>query len=190
MVSTKEDLMKLRERDNNILVDAETPAERKNRINVYLKVASIALLFLFSSCSNKPEFEQYHEFTNHSWNRFDFVTFEFPVTDTGQEYDMYFVFRFLPEYPDKKFKFVFTTYKPSGEMRSSEHKMWIIGENGKIQGEKKDDYYEIKIPVSKEISFPETGTAKFEIENKMTKLRTPGIVAAGLIIEKSVTEDN
>ena len=159
-------------------------------ITSLIQLISLAALLLFSSCSNKPEFEQYHAFENNSWNRFKFLTFEYPVTDTGQEYDIYFVFRYLPEYPYKKFKFVFTTYKPSGEMRSSEHKMWIIGENGKIQGEKKDDYYEIKIPVSKEISFPETGTAKFEIENKMTKLRTPGIVAAGLIIEKSVTEDN
>ena len=75
-------------------------------------------------------------------------------------------------------------------MRSSEHKLWIIGENGKIQGEKKGNFIELKIQVSKEISFPETGTAKFEIENKMTKLRTPGIVSAGLIIEKSVAEEN
>jgi gliding motility-associated lipoprotein GldH len=154
-----------------------------------IQLILLTAVLLFSSCSNKPEFEQYHKFANRSWNRFNFVTFEYPVTDTGQEYDIYFVLRFLPEYPEKKFRFVFTIYKPSGEMRSSEHKLWIIGENGKMQGEEKGDFIELKIPVSEEISFPETGTAKFEIENKMTKLETPGIVAAGIIIEKSREEE-
>ena len=154
----------------------------RNIINTLL-IATV--LLLLSSCTNKPEFEQYHNFDNHSWNRFKFVNFEYPVANTDQEYDIYIILRYLPEYPYNKFNFVFTIYKPSGEMRSSDHKTWIIGENGKMQGENKGDYYEIKIPVSKGISFPETGTAKFEIENKMTKLETPGIVAAGIIIEKS-----
>ncbi len=159
----------------------------RNIINTLL-IATV--LLLLSSCTNKPEFEQYHKFDNHSWNRFKFVTFEYPVANPDQEYDIYIILRYLPEYPNNKFNFVFTIYKPSGEMRSSDHKTWIIGENGKLQGEKKGDYYEIKIPVSKGINFPETGTAKFEIENKMTKLETPGIVSAGLIIEKSVEEEN
>ncbi len=161
----------------------------KKKIFLYLILFTLTTL-TFSSCSNKPEFEQYHKFENNTWNRFDFVTFEFPVTDAKQEYDVYFVFRYLPDYPENKFKFVFTTYKPSGEMRSSEHRLWTISSDAKFQGKDKGDYIEIKTPVTEEISFPETGIAKFEIENKMTKLHTPGIYEAGLIIEKSKEKEN
>ena len=154
-----------------------------------LPAASIVMLFLFSSCSTKPEFEQYHKFDNNTWNRFNFVNFEFPVTNTGQEYDVFVCFRYLPQYPEKKINFVLTIYTPSGEMRSSEHKLWLINEDGKLKGENKGDFIEVKIPVREEISFSETGIAKFEIENKMTKLNTPGIYEIGLIVEKSKEEE-
>ncbi len=162
----------------------------KSKIRYFIRLLLFTIsLFFISSCTNKPEFEQYHKFDNHSWNRFKFVTFEYPVANPDQEYDIYIILRYLPEYPNNKFNFVFTIYKPSGEMRSSEHKIWIIGENGKLQGEEKGDYNEIKIPVSEGISFPETGTAKFEIENKMTKLETPGFFEVGLLLMKCKEEE-
>ncbi len=147
-------------------------------------LVSVAML-LFTSCSNQKVFDEYYKFDNFSWNRFNFVKFEVNIEDTETEYDIYLNFRHLPEYPYPEFNFNFTIYTPSGEMRTMDYEIGLFDKEGQRLSECLGDYCDLKIPVRKGFRFSEQGIAKFEIENKMTKLETPGVMEVGLIVEKS-----
>ncbi|NOX48906.1 MAG: gliding motility lipoprotein GldH [Chlorobi bacterium] len=155
----------------------------KKHISNFLLFA-VAILLLIS-CSDQKVFEQYHKFEKFSWNRFEFVDFETQIEDTESEYDIYLNLRHLPEYPYRNFDFNFTIYTPSGEMRTSNYEIKLYDNQGNRLSECLGDYCDMKIPVRKGFRFSEPGTVKFEIENRMTKLETPGVMEVGLIIEKS-----
>ena len=142
-------------------------------------------MLLLVSCSNNKVFEQYHKFEKFSWNRFNFVKFETNIEDTESEYDIYLNFRHLPEYPYRNFDFNFTIYTPSGEMRTSDYEIDLYDKQGKQLSECLGDYCDLKIPLREGFRFSEPGLAKFEIENKMTKLETRGVIEVGLVIEKA-----
>ena len=142
-------------------------------------------MLLLVSCSNNKVFEQYHKFEKFSWNRFEFVNFETQIKDIESDYDIYLNFRHLPEYPYKHIDFNFTIYTPSGEMRTSNYEIDLYNKQGERLSECLGDFCDMKIPVRKGFRFSEPGLAKFEIENRMTKLQTPGVMEVGLIIEKS-----
>ncbi len=74
---------------------------------------------------------------------------------------------------------------PSGEMRTADYSFKIKDKEGKILSECLGDYCDIKFLLRGGFRFSEPGIVKFEIENKMTKIETPGIIEVGLIIEKS-----
>jgi gliding motility-associated lipoprotein GldH len=145
----------------------------------------LSIGFLLVSCANNKVFEQYHKFEKFSWNRFDFVKFEVNIEDMETDYDIYLSFRHLPEYPYHNIDFNFTIYTPSDEMRTSDFEIDIFDKQGERLSECLGDYCDLKIPVRKGFRFSEPGLAKFEIENRMTKLETPGVIEVGLIIEKS-----
>ena len=142
-------------------------------------------MFLLTSCSNQKVFEEYNKFDNFSWNRFDIVKFEVDFENTETDYDIYINIRHLPEYPYTFFNFNFTINTPSGEMRTSDYEIDLFNKKGERLSECLGDYCDLKIPLRNGFRFSEPGTAIFEIENRMTKLETPGVMEVGLIIEKS-----
>lgn len=159
----------------------------KKRITTdIIKFFGILLMFLFViSCTNKKIFEQYHKFDNLSWNRFNYLKFEVPIENTAAGYDIFLTVRHLSDYPYPNLDINFTILIPSGEMRTADYSFEIKDKEGKMLSECPGDYCDIKFPLRKGFIFSEPGIVKFEIENKMTKLETPGIIEVGLIIEKS-----
>jgi len=142
-------------------------------------------VFFFYSCTNSTIFKEYHKFEKQSWNRFEFLNFEMAVEESEQEYDIYLSVRHLPEFPYRKMDINFTMFLPSGEMRTADHELIFSDREGKGLSECLGDYCDISFPLRTGFVFTETGTVKFEIENKMTKLDTRGILEVGLIIKES-----
>lgn len=142
-------------------------------------------ILLLASCSNQTVFKEYNKFENYSWNRFDVLIFKVDFEDTEAEYDIYLNFRHLPEYPYTSIDFNFTINTPSGEMRTLDYEIDLYNRKGERLSKCLGDYCDLKIPLRNGFRFSEPGTAIFEIENRMTKLETLGVMEVGLIIEKS-----
>jgi gliding motility-associated lipoprotein GldH len=145
---------------------------------------SLLIQFLIS-CSPGAFYKDFHKFEKLSWNRFDFLKFEMPVEASSQEYDIYFRVRHLPEFPYKELEINFTMFLPSGEMRTADHILQFASRDGELFSECMGDYCDIDFLMRKSFVFTETGTVRFEIENKNTKFETPGIIEAGVIVKKS-----
>ena len=145
----------------------------------------LIVTFILSSCGNKTVFEEYKEFDNLSWGRFDFLDFEVPIENVDTEYDIFVAVRHLPEIPYKELKINLTIYLPSDEMRTVDHVFELVDKEGNKLSKCLGDFCDISFPVRKNFVFSEPGIVKFRIENKFTKTQMPGILEVGLILKES-----
>ncbi|MBN2175017.1 MAG: hypothetical protein JW731_12865 [Bacteroidales bacterium] len=156
----------------------------RNKISIYYLLGLIVLV-IFASCTNNILYKQYYKFEKISWNRFEFLNFEMPVEASSQEYDIYLSVRHLPEFAYRELEVNFTLFFPSGEMRTADHVLKFIDNDGERLSECLGDFCDIDFLIRKGIVFNEQGIVKFEIENKNTRLETPGMMEVGIIVRKS-----
>ena len=138
---------------------------------------------------NTPIFEEYRQFEDLSWNRFDILEFSAEVEEQQSPVDIFLNIRHLPEIPYKSMTISYTIYSPAGDMRSSEYSFELIDQEGNSLSNCMGDYCDLMVPIREAFVFSEPGRVKFEIENKYTKMEMPGIIEVGLIMKKSKEED-
>jgi gliding motility-associated lipoprotein GldH len=146
----------------------------------------ISVLVLLNACDSDRVYEKYEKFPDQSWNRFDNLEFEIPVGNINSTYDIYITIRHITQYPYKNLLITTILNTPSGEVRFMDYDLQIRDKEGKPLGESTDDRWEIKILLRKSFKFRKAGTFTIEIENRMSKMETTGILGIGVIVEKGV----
>ncbi len=144
----------------------------------------IILALVLSSCSNKVVFKEYKNFENVSWNRFDILLFEVPVK-AGDYLDFHLALRHHTNFPYDYIDANITFYSPGGGMRSGEYHFKLKHKNGKWKADGMGEFWDIELPIRDSLYFNKDGLCKVRVENKMTKIETPGIMEAGLIVKTS-----
>ena len=159
-----------------------------NKINLFYslkgKLMIYILIFLMSSCDNNIHYNYFEKFNNNSWNRFSELNFEFPVNESGIEYNIYLLIKFDESFSYDKLLINTAFYTPSGEERFTKYDIKVKDKNGEFIGEKQDDQIELKFSLRKDFRFSKDGICKLEVENRMTKIETPGIIGIGIVVEK------
>lgn len=152
-----------------------------------LNLASVFILFLFflGSCSGGKVFEKYATIKGNIWNRFEVIEFETDIEDIGGSYDFFVELRHMEQFPLKFITIDFTFYTPSGEIRSSEHRIDIKDAGGNMLGKGMGDLWDIEKPVWQGYKFTEPGICRFEISSTMSNADLPGIMQVGLIVRKA-----
>ena len=143
-----------------------------------------SLLILVSSCGSRLVFKEYHKFENVSWNRFDIVKFEVPVT-AGDELDFFLFVRHHTDFPYDKLYANITFYSPSGEMRSADYSFNLKDGKGNWLADGLGELWDIELPIRQNMKFEKTGICEVLIENNYSHSTTPGLVEVGLIARKS-----
>lgn len=151
------------------------------------KLFFIALISLcvFTSCSKSKIFEKRQEFPNYTWNRLKPLFFEIPISDTKLEYNIYFTLRHITQYPYNNLKTNFTIIAPSGDERTTIHDFEVKNAEGRLMGEGAGDLWDLKLLVKERMTFNESGTYKFQIDNLMDYFDVVGLVDFGVIVEKA-----
>lgn len=157
----------------------------KNKSVNKLILVSFAVIMIFSGCGRRKIYEKFEKFSNYSWNRFKYLNFDIDIKDTADTYDIFLSVRHITQYPYKNLDVNFTSFSPSGEERSMDYSFRVKDDENKFLGEGMGDLWDIELPIRKAYRFSEKGIYKFEIENKMTKYETPGIVEVGIVVRKS-----
>ena len=67
---------------------------------------------------------------------------------------------------------------------SRDYHFKLKDENNKWKSDGAGDLWDINLGIRKEMSFSKSGICKVRIENKMTKVQTPGIIEIGLMATK------
>ncbi|PLW98347.1 MAG: hypothetical protein C0591_04620 [Marinilabiliales bacterium] len=148
-------------------------------------IAAFLTVFLFiSSCGNRTVFKEYRSFNDVSWNRFDIQNFEVPVKE-NEVLDFYLFVRHHSYFPYDFMDVNITFYMPGGEIRSRDYHFELKDEEGKWLADGMGELWDIELPVRKNLTINEAGICKIRVENKMTKLETPGIIEVGLLVKKA-----
>jgi len=145
----------------------------------------LLILFVLHSCSPRKVFEQRHTFENMQWNRFKSVYFEFDISDTKSLYDLSLSLRHHTVYPEPDLQITIAIYTPSGERRLKDVILQVRNADGTFKSSGMGDLWDIEQPIYEGYTFNEKGHYKVEIENRMSKLDTPGVMELGLRVEKS-----
>lgn len=125
-------------------------------------------------------FKEYYRFDNITWDRFNILIFDVNV-EKGQLLDFDLLLRHHTLYPYDYLDVNITFYTPSGASLSRDYHFDLKDENGNWKAEGLGDLWDIDLSIRKEMSFSKNGVCKVRIENKMTKVKIPGIVEIGMI---------
>jgi gliding motility-associated lipoprotein GldH len=145
----------------------------------------LVLLMAFASCSGGKIFEKHEKIKGNVWDRFDVIEFEVNIEDVSDPYDFFVSFRYMEQFPLKYVDIDFTIYAPSGETRSSEHRIKFKDKEGKLIGKGMGDLWDLEEVLRESYTFSEPGICKVEISSTMSYADIPGIMTVGLIVRES-----
>lgn len=154
----------------------------------FRETAGIALLLLtvlsMVSCGRKTVYEEFREFGDMGWNRFEDQDFEFNIENTSASYDIKLFLVFRDNFGHRTFTFDTRIVTPDGEERAMTHKMHL-NQLGPADAEAAPgNFKEGSVFILQDYRFEEKGTAKVKVQNRMSNMRTPGILEIGLVVEQ------
>jgi len=148
-------------------------------ITLYAALAAIALLL---TCCHRRPVEFTHQFPGKTWDRFQKLNFEFPVTDIKHPYDILLKITYDSTYPFRNFYINVILDMPSGEERINEYDHGMVNDDGSPVGRPEDDAMTTTFHLWRDLKFSEEGICKLEIEDLIPRPEITGIRSLHLII--------
>ena len=146
----------------------------------------LGLVFITSlvSCDKNLVFEDNKEIKDNNWDQANKLAFSVAITDSTAPHSIYLNVRNAGWYTfSNLFIFVHTTL-PDGSITADTAECVLADENGKWLGDGLGDIYDNRILFKKQFRFPQVGIYKFELEQAMRVNPLPGIMDAGMRIER------
>lgn len=144
-----------------------------------------ALLFFIISCDKKRVFEENKKIPGNTWDQYAPVSFTVDIKDTINKHNLYLNVRNAGFYGfSNLFLFVHTTL-PQGQQKKDTIEYMLATPEGKWTGSGLGDIWDNRLLYKKNISFPQTGTYRFELTQAMRLNPLPGIMDVGIRIEKA-----
>jgi gliding motility-associated lipoprotein GldH len=144
---------------------------------------------LLISCSKNKIFEKYIKIENHEWKRDNLIQFDVDIKDVKSNYDITLALRHTTYYAFANIKVNVTITFPGGEMRTKDYNIFVCDTDGSFKGDGAGDLWDITYPVFNDITFPDAGVYKFEVQNVMPIMELPDIMDVGLIVRKAEKKD-
>jgi gliding motility-associated lipoprotein GldH len=144
---------------------------------------------LFTSCSKNKVFEKFIKLDNYKWKRDNLIHFDVDIKDVKTNYDVTLALRHTTYYPFANIKVNVTITFPSGEMRTRDYNIFIRNTDGSFKGDGAGDLWDITYPVFTDITFPDVGVYKFEVQNVMPVMGLSDIMDVGLVVRKAEKKD-
>lgn len=135
-----------------------------------------AFLLFLAGCGDSP-IRGYYTFPEEGWNRFENPVIELEISKPGIFYDMWLEVHYDTTLGPDKFPLTTIMYSPSGEIRSRNLSLEFN------QGDNNDGV--LKVKFRKDYAFAEKGICKFEFENRTQRIKAPGILKIGVIMERA-----
>lgn len=136
---------------------------------------NILIIILLYACSGDKTVKLYHKFPDNQWQRFNFLSFEFPVEDVGKTYDIIMLTTFSSTYQYENLDFNMNLKTPAGEERIMEYQMKVKSKEGKFLNEIRGDSCQISMTLKRQLKISKQGILKIEIENLIPRMTAEGI---------------
>ena len=148
-------------------------------------ITAIALMGCFLSCGNLAMYDRVVDMPGEQWNRDSVLTFEVPVTDTTNAYDILFCNRITGQYPYSNMFLFITITAPDRTHQTDTLECLLADKRGKWLGRGFGNVWSNSVTYKHNIIFPTSGTYTFYIEQAMRIEDLQHVLDAGLKIEKA-----
>lgn len=143
------------------------------------------MMVLLSSCDRSRIFEENIRIKDNSWSSGNVITLRADIPDTVSGYDVYINLRNASHYPFSNIFLFLNTVFPDGKIDRDTLEIMLAGPDGKWLGSGLGDIWDNRVLFKRNVSFPQKGEYRFEIVHAMRLDPLPGIMDAGMRIEKA-----
>lgn len=152
----------------------------------FFRLGTIALfLLLLVSCNKNVVFSEYTKLPEEGWKTDNRLKFEVDIKDNNALHNVFLNVRHADSYPySNLFVFLTTTY-PDGKSTVDTLECILANKKGEWVGDGAGDLWDNKIPLKKNLRFPQTGKYTFSFEQGMRSNPLPLILDFGMTIEKA-----
>jgi len=152
-----------------------------------IQTASIILLcvIFFFGCDSSRVFEENKQIEKNEWDQNSPISFQVPVTDTATSYNVYINIRNAGFYRFSNLYLFINTGFPGGQLQRDTLECTLAAPDGRWLGEGLGDIWDNRILFKQGVKFPQQGEYRFELIQAMRTNPLPGIMDAGIRIEKA-----
>jgi gliding motility-associated lipoprotein GldH len=148
-------------------------------------VLFFVILFSLESCDPKRVYEKNEKIANNNWDQNTPLVFLVNITDTFYLHNVYINVRNAGFFGFSNLFLFINTRFPQGQMERDTLECVLATPEGKWLGEGLGDIFDNRILFKKNVRFPQTGEYRFELIQAMRINPLPGIMDAGIRIEKA-----
>jgi gliding motility-associated lipoprotein GldH len=139
-----------------------------------------------SSCDSSRYFEDNKEIKDRQWDQNDPVSFLVNIDDTTEAYNVYINIRNAGTYRFSNLYLFINTFFPGGQIQRDTLECVLAAPDGRWLGEGLGDIKDSRILFKRNVYFPQAGEYRFELVQAMRINPLPGILDAGIRIERTV----
>lgn len=154
------------------------------RITLFL-IFALVLVGLFSACDRNRVFEQNIKIENNNWDKDVGVEFVVDMQDTLALHNMYLNIRHAGYYQYRNIYIFIETTLPNGNSQIDTAECIFATPDGKWMGDGLGDIWDNQILFKRAFRFPLKGEYHFRLTQAMRINPLPGIMDAGIRIEKN-----
>jgi gliding motility-associated lipoprotein GldH len=149
-------------------------------------VFSALALVSFSSCDKNRLYEENRDVKDGVWDMNQHLVFDFDVPDTVTKYNFYFNIRNTDDYRFSNIYIFMQTTFPNGKKSIDTVEFPLADENtGRWYGKGQGDVHDCRLVFKQGVRFPLSGKYHMEVEQAMRMEQLPGVLNAGIRIEKA-----
>jgi gliding motility-associated lipoprotein GldH len=148
-----------------------------------LILAAFGMLALIS-CDPSAVIDEHIKLKDDAWKSDDIISVEAEISDTLLPHNIYINVRNAGSYAFSNLYLFLNTYTPDGKSARDTVELTLANEKGQWQGDGMGDIWDNRILFRKNFVFPRAGRYRFELEQAMRVDPLPGIMDAGIRIER------
>ena len=154
-------------------------------ITIRIAFSIFAISTLFIACDPNRVFEENIQIENNDWDKDVILKFDVTIKDSVSKHNMYLNVRHAGFYQYRNLYLFIKTVLPNGNSQIDTAECILASPQGKWMGDGLGDIWDNQILFKREFRFPLNGVYNFELTQAMRVNPLPGIMDAGIRIEKS-----
>lgn len=154
------------------------------RRNTWTLLVGVLLSTLFFSCNKNVVFSEYKKLPEEGWRISNKLSYDVTIDDNSKYHNVFLTVRHADAYPYSNLYLFLTTTYPDGKISTDTLECILANKKGEWQGDGAGDLWDNKIPLKKNLRFPQNGKYTFTFEHGMRSDPLPMILDFGMIVEK------
>lgn len=144
----------------------------------------LLLIFVLAACDQQPLYEKVNAIPTDGWKVDNKLTFQFPISDTLHDYDIFFHVRNFQNYSYSNLWLFIEITAPNQYIQRDTFEIMLADETGRWLGKGIGNINSMLIPYQKQINFPYRGIYTLTVQQGMREELLEDILDLGIRVQK------